>query len=191
MKYIQELNLDFDKTICKKFIQESSIDFEKIKQKNKWHNNVLVTQELTDHIGPITQHLKDCVLILTLFPINGINIHADGAATRLDNTYNVSINIPVENCTEDTKTYFWDFDDERSIEYIHLEDLGTRDIVDKSQLKKKYEYIFKDTAVLFRNEYPHSVENKCKDLRLMLSWRFKPEYSWEESIEICKQYNLL
>ena len=35
------------------------------------------------------------------------------------------------------------------------------------------------------------VENKCKDLRLMLSWRFKPEYSWEESIEICKQYNLL
>ena len=44
---------------------------------------------------------------------------------------------------------------------------------------------------MLRNEYPHSVSNKCKDLRLMLSWRFKPEYSWKEAIEICKDLKLI
>ena len=105
-------------------------------------------------------------------------------------TYNVSINIPVKNCTPKTKTIFWDFPDEREIKYIHHEKLGTRQIIDKDQLERKFEYVFDDTAVLFRNEYPHSVENESADLRLMLSWRFKPEYSWDQAQELCERHFL-
>ena len=88
-------------------------------------------------------------------------------------------------------TKFWDFEDERKIEYVHYENLGTRDIVDKDKLVLKQSYVFNDEAVLFRNEYPHSVDNECEDLRLMLSWRFNPEYSWEEAHQLCKDYHLL
>lgn len=194
MKYIISLNnFKIKKKLYTSFINENFLqtaDLEDLQKRKKWHNNIDVTNEIRDSIGPISNHLKDVILILSLFPKHNINIHADGAGINPKNTYNVSINIPVLNCTEKTRTIFWDFPDERKIEYIHHEKLGTRQIVDQAQLVKKQEYTFKNTAVLFRNEYPHSVENDCEDLRLMLSWRFKPEYSWDNALELCKQFCL-
>jgi len=194
MKYIIPLNnFKIDKALYKSFIDTNflnSADLKLLKEKKRWHNNFNVSDDIKKSVGPISNHLKDVILILSLFPKYNIKVHADGAGTALNNTYNVSINIPIENCTEKTKTVFWDFPDERPIEYIHHEKLGTRQIVNQEQLERKQEYIFKDTAVLFRNEYPHSVENECDDLRLMLSWRFKPEYSWNQAFELCKHYGL-
>jgi hypothetical protein len=191
MKYIRELkHLNYSKTLCEEFIKNANLDYKALEKTKQWHNNVDATARLIGHFGSITEHLKDKVLILSLFPGKQINIHADGAGTKLDNTYNVSINIPVKNCTPKTKTIFWDFPDEREIKYIHHEKLGTRQIIDKDQLERKFEYVFDDTAVLFRNEYPHSVENESADLRLMLSWRFKPEYSWDQAQELCERHFL-
>lgn len=191
MKYIVPLKIDYDKKLCKKFINSSGLNFLELEKNQKWHNNVNITDDLKKHFGEISNYLKDKILILTLFPDKQIKIHADGAGTTKDNTYNVSINFPVENCTKDTITHFWDFEDEREIRYIHHEKLGTREIIDKDLLMLKQNYVFRNKAALFRNEYPHSVSNKCKDLRLMLSWRFKPEYSWKEAIEICKDLKLI
>lgn len=190
MKYIVPLNINYDKRLCESFILQNHLDFQQLQKTQKWHNNVAVNNTLREHFGDITNYLKDVVLILTLFPGKQIKIHADGAGTKLDNTYNVSINIPVRNCDNKTVTVFWDFEDERPIEYIHHEKLGTREIVDKEQLVRRQEYVFKDQAVLFRNEYPHSVENANDSLRLMLSWRFKPEYSWDQAIDICKELGI-
>jgi len=187
MKYIVPLKIDYDKKQFLEFINRKNLDYDTLAKKKQWHNNFPV-EEL--NIGPIQQYMKDVVLILSLFPKYQIPIHADGAGTRLDNTYNVSINFPVHNCTEETVTHFWDFEDGREIKYIHHENLGTREIVDKDQLVIGQNYIFRDTPVLFRNEYPHSVSNICNDLRLMLSWRFKPEYSWEQAVQLCEQHHL-
>lgn len=188
MKYIVELNLDYDKNQFLEFINRKSLDYEFMAEQAKWFNNFPI-EELD--IGPIMNYLKDVVLVMSLFPKYQVRIHADGAGTRLDNTYNVSINFPVKNCTEETKTHFWDFEDNRPIKYIHHENIGVREIIDKDQLVLKQTYIFKDKPALFRNEYPHSVENDCNDLRLMLSWRFKPEYSWSDAIKICKDLNYI
>lgn len=195
MKYIIPLpNLNIDKPLLKSFINKNFLnyaDLELLRSKKKWHNNIPVTEEIKESFGGISNHLKDVILVLSLFPKFNIKVHADGAGTCADNTYDVSVNIPIENCTDKTKTVFWDFKDEREMKYIHHENLGTRQIVNQDQLIRKQEYVFKDTAVLFRNEYPHSVENECEDLRLMLSWRFKPEYSWDQAAELCRSHHLL
>lgn len=191
MKYIAELNLDYDKKFCEQFISQSNLNLIELEKTQRWHNNVTVNDLLKTHFGSVTNYLKDVILVLTLFPNKQINIHADGAGTSYDNTYNVSINIPVRNCNNTTKTIFWDFSDESPIEYIHYEKLGTRDIVNKDRLVRAQEYIFKDKAVLFRNEYPHSVENQNNKLRVMLSWRFKSEYSWKDALEICNDLKLI
>lgn len=194
MKYIIPLNnFKINKDLYISFINENFLynaDLTDLQKRKKWHNNINVTTEIRNSVGPISNYLKDVILVLTLFPKYNIKIHSDGAGTNPENTYNVSINIPILNCTNKTKTIFWDFPDERKIEYIHHENLGTRQIVNQEDLIKKQEYIFKNTAALFRNEYPHSVENDCEDLRLMLSWRFKPKYSWDNALELCKHFHL-
>ena len=190
-KYLIELDLDYDKKFCESFILQNHLDFQKLKKTKKWHNNIPINLALKEHFGPITKYLKDEILVLTLFPGVDIPIHADGAGTRKENTYNVSINIPVRNCNKRTQTIFWDFENNDSIEYIHYEDLGTRDIVNKQNLTKHLSYSFCDKPALFRNEYPHSVENQNDKLRLMLSWRFLPHYTWNDVVEICEKYNLI
>ena len=144
MKYIVPLKIDYDKKLCKEFINSSDLNFLELEKNQKWHNNVSITADLKKHFGEISNYLKDKILILTLFPDKQIKIHADGAGTTKDNTYNVSINFPVENCTKDTITHFWDFEDEREIRYIHHEKLGTREIIDKDLLMLKQNYVFRN-----------------------------------------------
>lgn len=168
-----------------------SHDYDDLRSRKKWHNNIPVSDKLKRDIGPLATYLKEQILVVTVFPSMDINIHADGAGTKPDNTYNVSINIPVENCTTNTKTAFWTFPDNRPIEYVHYEKLGTRGIKDKEQLIKLCEFSMTDTPVLFRNEFPHSVENKFDGPRTMLSWRFRSDYSWSDAYNICADLELL
>lgn len=164
-----------------------SNDLDALAARKKWHNNIPLDDDMRDQIGPMAEYLKDEILVLTIFPSLNINIHADGAGTRPENTYNVSINIPVYNCTTQTVTQFWDFPDQRPIDYVHYEKMGTRDIVDKDQLVRAHAFSLTDTPVLFRNEYPHSVENDFDQLRVLLSWRFLPDVTWEQATDLCRQ----
>jgi len=190
MKYIAELNLNFDKEFCKQWILQSPLKLDD-REIKRWFKNVPVDDALKNHFGPITDYLNDVVMIATMFPNVDTNLHADGAGTNTHNTYRVALNIPVSNCNETTKTIFWDFEDGRPIEYISYEQYGVRDIADKDNLIRAQEYVLKDKAVIFRNEYPHSVENNNEEVRQLLSWRFKPGYSWQQAIEICNKLELL
>lgn len=190
MKYIAELNLDFDKKFCEQWISQSPLKLDD-REIKRWFKNVPVDDALKNHFGPITDYLNDVVMIATMFPKVDTSLHADGAGTNVDNTYQVALNVPVRNCNSTTKTIFWDFEDERPIKYVSHENWGVREIVDKDQLIRVQEYVLEHKAVLFRNEYPHSVENNNEGVRQILSWRFKPGYSWEQVIEICRKLELL
>ena len=69
MKYIRELkHLNYSKTLCEEFIKNANLDYNALEKTKQWHNNVDVTPSLIGHFGSITEHLKDVVLILSLFP---------------------------------------------------------------------------------------------------------------------------
>ena len=191
-KYFQPLNLN----VCKPLYNElfanffASADYDQLVNTNKWHNNVPVTDAIRADVGGISQYLKDELLLVSVFPNKSINIHADGAGTVVENTYRASINIPIWNCTDQTVTYFWDFPDQRELAYINMDKLGVRDIPDKDQLIKMCATTMQQ-PVLFRNEYPHSVENAATEIRYVVSWRFRPEIDWEQAAHLCGQYGLI
>lgn len=194
MKYIVPLKgFRIPKDFYYEYINENFLknaDLDLLKRMKRWNNHIPVSKKLICTIGPISEYLRDMVLVLNVFPKYNIPIHADGKADTPENTYNVSINIPVKNCDERVVTHFWDFEDNRDLEYIYL-NIPARDIVDKSDLVIKESFVMKDHAVLFRNEWPHSVDNNSDDLRIGLSWRFKPGISWEEAIKLCEEHGLI
>ena len=72
MKYIIPLpNLNIDKPLLKSFINKNFLnyaDLELLRSKKKWHNNIPVTEEIKESFGGISNHLKDVILVLSLFP---------------------------------------------------------------------------------------------------------------------------
>lgn len=121
-------------------------------------------------------------------------IHIDYDDIHTDMPVVGSFTWPAANCTPDTTTIWYDCykDNEKIYKY------GKQDVVitDTSLvLKEKDRYSF-DTnnfnAVVLKHNDWHTVYNEsnvCQD-RMLLQWRFKPTFTWEQIQKIVEKSNV-
>jgi len=107
-------------------------------------------------------------------------IHHDGGNEK---EWYAQINLPVYNCTTDTRTTFWEPVGE-------LEELVRyKSTVLQSDAVKAIEFSMTDQPLLFNSTKYHSVElPERKVERASMTVRFKKEYSWLDANDLCKEY---
>ena len=123
-------------------------------------------------------------LIVTYFhnerTIDKTAIHHDGGNVK---EWYAQINLPVYNCTTETKTIFWEPTGELS------EVVRYKSTVLRSDATKAIEFSMTDMPLLFNSTKYHSVELPNKKIeRASMTIRFKKEYSWLDAKDICKEY---
>jgi len=144
--------------------------------------NVELTEKERFIAGPISEHLKRKIMVVFIFNQESVPIHADGVGS------DVAIQIPFMGCNEETQTHFYDYNDDTSIELAIHENIASREVLHQEKLKRVQTYSMLNKPVLFRSGWAHNVTSTFKGIRIIYSWRFKEEYTWEAAKEICKQY---
>lgn len=174
------VNKNFDK-----FLKEYSLD--NLKSKNAWWNMIEIEDPKNILVNVnIAEHMSNSIMVVTLFPRQSVNAHID-----FSDNY-AAINIPFANCNDQTVTHFYEHPDNQT-RFVCRDDfkLGARQLIDIDKLINTFSFSLTKYSVLFRPDKPHSISNNGDKVRIMLSWRFKPEYSWDQAVELCKNYHLM
>lgn len=132
--------------------------------------------------------LSEHLLVFRLPPQLVTPIHTDGIVNDSAGTEQLrawrrhfSLNIPIKNCDELTKTEFF-----KVQENSMFEDQPTNTTWLKAgELAEKIgEYCLKDNPVLMNPQIPHKITNYSRDIyRISVSWTIKPDWSWEQLIK--------
>lgn len=140
--------------------------------------NILDTNELLPY-------LSDYIMVVTMFPKHYVKPHID----KSDNY--AAINFPFLNCNNSTVTTFYEHPNNET-RYQFRPDYGptARQLLDTELLNPVYAFSLDDTPVLFHTNKPHSVINNSDSLRVMISWRFKENVSWNDAKQLCLDYKL-
>lgn len=144
--------------------------------------NIDLTDKEIISAGPISQYLKNKIMVVLIHAIDHAPIHADGVGS------DVAIQIPFIGCNDQTQTNFYEYEDGKDLEMVFHPKIGAREILHKEKLKRVQTYSMLDKPVLFRSGWAHDVTSTYQEKRIIYSWRFKEKYSWEEAKEICEKY---
>lgn len=173
----------FKTSVLNRFLQQYNL--QELEKNDSWWNNFLLNNDEIQATYPLSQYLNDRVMVLTVFNSSKIKIHADGIKN------NAAIQIPIYGCTTKTVTHFYEYNDGTPPEFKWHPKIGAREVLYKEKLVVSHSFSVTDTPILFRSNWPHSVTNNYNKTRVMFSWRFKPEYSWDDAVEICHSLKLL
>ncbi len=179
-----EINKNSLEKIYSKFLQKFSL--EDLSKVGSWWNMIDVIDTVDILLdNSLHQYLRENIMVATIFPKQSVRPHIDLS----DNS--AAINIPFLNCNTNTITTFYEHPENKTM-FRPRPDVFklARQLVKLNELTPKFNFSLTDCPVLFRTDKPHSVVNNGDDLRVMLSWRFKEIYSWEDAVEICKSHQM-
>lgn len=178
--------------VNKKIIQKNYSNFleknpKHLENKNDWWGMVDVEDSKNLILNKIdfVPYMAENIMIVTMFPQNYVPPHIDFS----DN--HAAINIPFLNCNKHTVTSFYEYPNNIT-KFLPRDDVrvGARQLIDTEEIVNTFNFSLTNFPILFRTDKPHSVRNNGNKLRVMLSWRFKQDYNWNDAVEICKMYNL-
>jgi len=120
--------------------------------------------------------LVEHMLIFKLPPQGSTGIHLDGLGGELPSRKH-SCNIPIEGCTADSVTEFFEVDHN---DLLHDKVNTTRFLSLDKPSTKLCEYILVDNPVLCNTQAAHRVNNdNGKGTRISVSWTVNPNWTFD------------